>query len=60
MKKVLANGRCGGIIHRRIYQLEEERRDGRENEIQCKGDGKKLITAIMMWAQMPYEEGGAK
>lgn len=27
-----------------------------------KGDGKKLITAIMMWAQMPYtaEEGGAK
>lgn len=27
-----------------------------------KGDGKKLITAIMTWAQMPYkaEEGGAK
>lgn len=27
-----------------------------------KGDGKKLITAIMAWAQMPYkaEEGGAK
>ena len=26
-----------------------------------KGDGKKLITAIMTWAQMPYtaEEGGA-
>lgn len=27
-----------------------------------KGDGKKLITAIMTWAQMPYtaEEGGAE
>lgn len=28
----------------------------------CKGDGKKLITAIMDWAQTPYEaqEGGAE
>ena len=25
-----------------------------------KGDGKKLMTAIMEWAQMPFEEGGAK
>ena len=25
-----------------------------------KGDGKKLITAIMAWAQTPYEEGAGK
>lgn len=25
-----------------------------------KGEGKKLITAIMTWAQMPYEEGAGK
>ena len=32
------------------------------NEWRRKSDGKKLITAIMAWAQMPYkaEEGGAK
>ena len=31
------------------------------NQWRRKGEGKKLITAIMEWAQMPYEqEGGAK
>ena len=36
-----------------LAQFEQWRRNG---------DGKKLITAIMMWTQMPYtaEEGGAK
>ena len=30
------------------------------NQWRHEGDGRKLITAIMEWAQMPYEEGGAK